>query len=310
MATAQFTQVVDRAIGDPLTEPIWDDMLKDNLNALAGSHRQLATNGGFEVWQRGAGPFTTAAAYSADRWLLSGIGAGTVTITQETTTVDGSGTSMKVVTTSGSTSTIIFQKVELLSGRGGQFSCSIRINQSVANGISLDLTSPGGTTSRPTSATTGSWVTLSVTLTTTVTDTYAGVTLRFPGAGTFYIDNCMVVAGPAPAPHQPLHPQEDLARCQRYYEAHGGLNVQWPLVGGYAAAGAADRHLSFLFAVPKGGTPTVTKNGTWATVNCGQPTVTGITTQGYGLKVASTAAGETASYPNSNDDTIVGEWNP
>src|SRR5215471_14015617 len=31
----------------------------------------LLTNGGFEIWQRGNGPFTANSAYTADRWLIS-----------------------------------------------------------------------------------------------------------------------------------------------------------------------------------------------------------------------------------------------
>src|SRR5215217_228252 len=49
----------------------------------------LLTNGGFEQWQRGAGPFVTAASgiFTADRWQsqMGGAAGPTVTVTRETT---------------------------------------------------------------------------------------------------------------------------------------------------------------------------------------------------------------------------------
>ena len=42
----------------------------------------LLTNGGFEIWQRGNGPFTANSAYSADWWQIVLSGSDTVSVTR------------------------------------------------------------------------------------------------------------------------------------------------------------------------------------------------------------------------------------
>lgn len=311
MATATFTTIADKATGDTFTEAMYDDYLKDNVNQLAGAHRNLLVNGGMEVWQRGAGGFTTSV-YTADRWLQT-ISAGTSTVTQETSVVDtSSGNSLKIVTVGGPSIVTISQKLEHLAQlRGRTLAVSARVQQSVASGATVSITASGGSATSSASATTGAFVTMTTSLAVGAAD--AGplnVTFNFTTAGTYYIDNVMLVVGPAPAPYQPLHPQEDLARCQRYYEIHGGQNNAFPSVSGYAAAGSENIRTNVAWQVTKGGNPTVTKNGTWGVTNCGQPAIQGAHPNGYTLQCVSSAAGQCLSTPNSTDDTITGEWNP
>ena len=79
----------------------------------------------------------------------------------------------------------------------------------------------------------------------------------------------MLVVGSQPADYAPLHPADDLARCLRYYEvipsSTGDLNVT-----AYGATG-----VSCMTPIPykarKAVNPTMTKNGTWPVLNCGQP---------------------------------------
>lgn len=311
MATATFTTVVARAIGDPLTQPIWQDQIQDNVNQLAGSHRQLLVNGGFEpqCWQRGAGPFTANGAYTADRWLLT-IASGTATVTQETSIVDtGSGASLKIVTV-GTVNQNISQKIEDLAQlRGRTISLSVRVRQSVASAVIARISAAGGSADAATSATTGAFVTLSVSMAVGAAD--AGplqIQFIFSAAGTFYLDNAMLVIGPAPAPYQPLHPQEDLARCERYYEVHGGITGAFIVIG-YGAAGANNGNY-ISFHTKKGGLPTVTKNGTWSVTNCGQPATSFIDTNGYAISATVTALGSYNFSCNSSDDNTVSEYNP
>lgn len=315
MATAVFTTVEAR-VNQQLTNAIYADEIQDNINALAGSHRNQLVNGGMEVAQRGAGPFTAAAAYTLDRWQIVLLGSGTVSVTPETTTVDNSAQSMKcVVTGAGGSGMQILQKLEDFKQlRGRQCSLSLRVNQSVANGMSACYRENGASnTLGATVATTGSFVTLTLTVTPGAAATSIEFGVNVQGAaGTYYIDNAMLVIGPAPAPYRPLHPQEDLARCQRYYEVHGGGTVVAPAVVGnrYASGAGVVSGQGVSFAVPKGGVPTVTKNGTWNVVNCGQPTITGQSTMGYVLVITSTALGMMSADGNSADDTVTSEWNP
>jgi hypothetical protein len=310
MANATFTTVVDRAIGDVLTEPIWDDQLKDNINMLAGAHRNLLTNGGFEVWQRGAGAFTTNLAYTADRWQYV-LSLGTASITQETSITDASASALKVVCTTGGANDRLRQKVEnAFDFRGRPCAVAVRVRQGAANAVTVGLDDGVSVVSTSaTSATTGAYVTLWTTLAVAASATQLYVNLNIPVAGTHYFDNAMLVMGPSPAPFQPEHQQQDVARCQRYYEVHGGASGA-PYVNVYGAAGAVFAGVSQPLMVLKGGTPTVTKNGTWAVTNCGQPAVSNPTASGYVLSTTVTALGMFSYSPNSTDDTITIEWNP
>lgn len=309
MATAVFTTVEARQ-DQVLTNAIWADEIKDNLNQLAGAHRNLLTNGGFERWQRGASFSITAlnTAYTADRWLAQSNSGTTSTVTQETSIIDtNSASSLKYVTSGGTA--ILVQKLEDYQQlRGQTISLSARVRQGSASAVTLNIEQTSGVTTGAASATTGSFVTLTVTAAIASTTNLVQVYLTVASGATVYFDNAMLVVGPAPAPYQPLHPQEELARCQRYYEVHGGVSGAMAF-GGYQAAGSGDTHY-VPFAVPKGGTPTVTKNGTWAVVNCGQPSVSAAYTGGYSFTVAITALGSYAVNANSTDDTIVAEFNP
>lgn len=307
MATAAYTTVVDRGVGDPLTEAIWDDQLKDNVNMLLGkASGNLLTNGGFEVWQRGTGSFTADGAYSADRWVLFKSGGSTITVTQETSTIAANSRySLKAVTTS--TTCGVQQKIE--NGyelRGQTVAVSIRVHQSVSSGVRVVLSADGGTTSGTASysTTTGSFVTITTTMTLSATATYALLAIYFDLAGTYYLDNAMLVIGPNAAPYEPLHPQEELARCQRYYEVINTFNF----LG--SANGAHNIGQWVPWRVEKAGAPTVTKNGTWAVTNCGQPAVASGSVSGFVVYAAATGAGQVQFTTNGADDTVTGEINP
>lgn len=312
MATATFTEVVDRSIGDPITEAIWDDQLKDNINQLGGAHRNLLTNGGFELWQRGAGGFTTTLAYTADRWQMS-LGAGsTLTVTQETSTVDTYSTSaLKGVFTLSAGTTSVSQKIEDYKAVVARtVSVSLRVRQGAASAIQIQLNDGIGTTTSTLSATTGSYVTITATRTLSASSTQFLVNILFLVSGTHYLDNAMLVIGPSPAPYQPLHPQEDLARCMRYYEVHGGIATAM-IVRGIATAGSQAFGSNVVFSVPKSGAPTVTKNGTWVVTNCGQPTISaGANTKGYEIRADSSAAGVANFLTDGTDDSVTSEHNP
>src|SRR5499427_9021761 len=48
----------------------------------------LLTNGGFEIWQRGNGPFTANGVYTSDRWFIALQGTDTLSVSKDTTNVD------------------------------------------------------------------------------------------------------------------------------------------------------------------------------------------------------------------------------
>src|SRR5215471_11335382 len=48
----------------------------------------LLTNGGFEIWQRGNGPFTASNAFAADRWRIGLAGSDTLSVSRDGANVD------------------------------------------------------------------------------------------------------------------------------------------------------------------------------------------------------------------------------
>ena len=310
MADATFTTVVAR-VDQALTNAIWEDQIMGNLNQLAGAHRNLLVNGGMEYCQRGAGPFTADNAYGPDRYQIDLVGASTISVTQDSSVVaENSRYSLKAVYTHSSAS-LIKQRIEdYYQLRGKTLSLSILVRPTTAqNGtIGVGIYDSGGGSSSYPNCPANTWTLITVTEEIDAAATYVEVRLELGASMTVYFDNAMLVVGPAAAPYQPLTPQEDLARCQRYYEVHGGVSGAMTF-GGYGAA--ASGAFQFVpFAVPKGGTPTMTKNGTWNTTNCGQPSASGPMVSGYTLQVTVTALAAFLTNCNSTDDTITAEWNP
>ena len=182
----------------------------------------ILDNGGFEVWQRGT-TFNGAvnAQYTADRWKNSYGGTPTVNMTQESTIVHDGGFSLKVViTASPSGLWSIVQQVENYSAYRGKtmtFSCWLNTTMTNCNLVIYDgftLTSsafhPGD----------GQWHQLSVTATMSASATALDVFISqetLGVTGTLYVDSAMLTIGSNVVTFVPTGPQQDLARCQRFY---------------------------------------------------------------------------------------------
>ena len=97
----------------------------------------------------------------------------------------------------------------------------------------------------------------------------------------------------------------ELQLCQRYYQFVGGTANGFPLIQAYAGtADIKDNPISFSVAMRA--TPTTTKNGTWATSNCGQPSARFLSPNGFSLSVTPTSSSVNYfTYPDSTDDTIT-----
>jgi len=245
----------------------------------------LLTNGGFEIWQRGNGPFTANNAYTADMWSISWpSGTPSVSISKETSVIDsGSQASLKYVVTSLGGASYVFarQWVKMSDQtqlRGRQISVSIRAQSSVVGAVLLRVVTDGtagpdissGATSQA-----NTWQTLTVTLTVPLDATFVAVDVRVSAVATAYIDNAMLVVGSQAANYVPLHPADDLARCLRYYEniISPGANFNYA-VG--QALSATTAYTAFSWKVRKAVTPTVTFNGSFQVgqANGTQSTVT------------------------------------
>lgn len=183
----------------------------------------LLDNGGFDIWQRGNSITGTVEVKTADRWGKN-IGSAVLVqfdVSKETTITDKSATSCKIVfnKTSGGFVGII-QSIENPTNYASKtLTLSIRGLTTVPNSLKVGIEETGGTYSSYHSGS-GNWETLTVTKTISSTPGPIYITIYMDangGPGTYYADNAMLTIGSQPVSFAPLHPQVDLARCQRYY---------------------------------------------------------------------------------------------
>jgi hypothetical protein len=221
----------------------------------------LLTNGGFEIWQRGNGPFAANAAYTADRWLI-GLGAGsTISVSRDTANVDSGSQYCAAITYTHSTQTDLSQPVavDVTPGlRGKTISLSVRVKTTVVNGIRLRANPGSGAVTSAYHTGSGQYETLTLTTgAVAVATTLINFNIEFSVSGTYYLDNAMLVVGSAAADYAPLHPADELARCQRYYDAFSRSNSSNMLAGGFlfSTTGAT---FTWYWKSTKAVTPTIT----------------------------------------------------
>jgi len=273
-------------------ERIASDLLRPNY----------LTNGGFEIWQRGTGPFTGN--YCADRWLLGVNGSDTLSVSRATGNnadygVTGSNYSAGVTYTKGSgNSSAVLQylkQADAFQLAGRTVTLSMRVLCSVANmvRVGLDTDAGGGgiyNTPSPRSlyhSGDGTWQTLSVTVSLGACSYVAASAYFDTNSGVAYIDSAMLTIGTVASDFVPLHPADDLARCWRYYEIIGyPSQVQTELALGavYSTTTAAFQ----IHYIPKPIVPTVTIVGSPQITNSG------------GAVVAVTGGSANYTSPNSS----------
>jgi hypothetical protein len=125
-------------------------------------------------------------------------------------------------------------------------------------------------------------------------------------SGTFDIAQVQLEEGNIATPFETRPQEVEFALCQRYYEIVGGA-VNTVAANGYCvSSGSGGAALWISYSVSKRITPIVTKNGTWFVSNVSQPTVNGITTEGFKLGAVSTATNTGCTfYCDSTDDFIT-----
>jgi len=221
----------------------------------------LLTNGGFEIWQRGNGPFT-GSAYNADRWYQNLTGSDTLSVSLNTANADVGSNRCAACTFTLSGGTFTSLQQTLKSGgaldyslTGRPVSLSIRVRTSTANAVRLFFTD--GTTTLYSGYHSGGGAYETLTIANhpnAAASPQLGV--QFVASCTAYLDNAMLVVGSVPADYAPLHPADDLARCLRYYESVSCTNNGAMLPA--MAYGAANAQFLWSFKVAKAVAPTIT----------------------------------------------------
>ena len=222
----------------------------------------LLTNGGFEIWQRGNGPFTANGAYSADRWLPSLAGTDTISISSNAANIDIASALCAAVTftlgtgAGGSALVQILRENAAPGVNGKTITFSVRARTSTANAVRAALYNGSAWTYGAYHSGGGAYETLSVSLFISGGPSSIWVGPSFAASCTAYIDNAMLVLGSVPADYAPLHPADDLARCLRYYESVSCTNNGAMLPA--MAYGAANAQFLWSFKVAKAVAPTIT----------------------------------------------------
>jgi len=287
----------------------------------ANEQANLLTNGGFEVWQRGNGPFTASGAYTADRWRMSIGAAGTMSLTNITLTSGlGGATSSgpQVVYTHGTADSTLWQLLVLTEFpylRGSTVSLSARVYSSVASAARLSLTTVGtggATTYSAYHPGNGTWQTLMVSAPIPIDATSLTVdALRMSATGTHYVDNAVLVVGSVAADYALLHPTDDMARCERYRQSigvDGGGDLIYTMFNAFATAQTA--WFTPTYRTQMAITPTATLQGTWTLGGASALAVGGPTTRALYLSYTSTASSVSTAWNSANTANIVLEANP
>jgi len=217
----------------------------------------LLTNGGFEIWQRGNGPFSANNAYTADRWAISLGGTSTVSISRNTVNQDAGSVACAAITYTHNATSALYQKIEDVRQLAGKtISVSVRAQTSTANAVQVTVSDGVGSAASSFHSGSGTYQTLTLTYTVASNATFLNINIGLFASCVVVVDNAMLVVGSVPTDYAPLHPADDLARCLRYYEtigASGGNSIFPAFVYGTTVAG-----WMWPFKVQKAVAPTIT----------------------------------------------------
>lgn len=262
----------------------------------------LLTNGGFETWLRGPGPFTLNSRYTADRWMPAWGASSFTQIAQDSTHVHGTSTyAMACVYTHVSPSQIKQAIEDWRSVIGQWVTFGLWVNCFVASAVRLAITEGVAGTLGAYHTGGGGWEFLTVSHLFSGVTTEATVYIALDASGSFVFDSGTVVLGQVASEYQYEHPAAAQDRAQRYYEAVGQDSAADVVVAGYGnGTGVAVAYETISFRTEKSAIPTVTVNGTWAKTNApANPTHGAQSRDGVRLDLASTSGVTTLFYAHN-----------
>lgn len=304
-------------------------------NYAAG--KNVIINGDFRIWQRGTSFSNPSSnAYIADRFAVYYDGTGaTRTLSQQTFTPGTAPVAgyegqyffryAQTVAGSNNTANLIYQRIEDVRVLAGQsavlsFWAKADTTRTVTAGARQYFGSGGSgdvnTSFTGSASLTTSWQRFTFTISvpsvsgkTIGTSSALEIQFFLPAGTTPTIDiwGVQLEAGSVATAFQTSTGTlaGELAACQRYYQFIGGTASQFPIATGYASASSQSVRFPLQYPVQMRTAPVITKNGTWATGNCGQPSAVYINNQGFSIEFTSTGAGQCYVYPDGTDDTMT-----
>jgi hypothetical protein len=277
----------------------------------------LLPNGGFEIWQRGNGPFNVTGQFTADRWQFALAGTDTLSVSKDTTNQDtttGSQACAACTFTLGTGGGVtLFNALTQADGqqlRNRQVSASVRVRTATANAVRLAGYDGTAWTYSAYHPGDGTYHTLTLTWTPGAAATSTSFGVIMTASCTAYLDNAMLVPGSVSANYVPLTPADELARCFRYFEIMDPSSTGALMISGMSTGASNAQRAAFAYKARKAVIPTVTKNGTWSVSNAGQPIVDQMGYDGTVLHILSVAAGDTFAYSGTAGNSLTVEANP
>lgn len=252
------------------------------------------TNPNFEQWQRGAGPFTTNGT-TADRFAMTLNGTDTLSVSRDAANAENISycAACTFVLGTGAGGTQFYQ---ILPGSdfgnrfsGKSVSISARIKTTTPNAVRIAYWDNVAWRYSAYHSGSGQYETLSVVVDPApAVGSQAQLSVFFSASCTAYIDWESLVPGSVPADAKPIHPAEDLARCQRYYELLGTSVSEY--FGGGLCFSTSQATATLRWKARKPVTPTITLSGSFGVQFGGGTTAT---------------AGSAAANNNSLDSFLV-----
>ena len=211
----------------------------------------LLSNPGFEIWQRGAGPFVGSNdVYAADEWVISN---GS---TASRTTDCRFGQYALTSSVSGATLSVVAGIERYTSLEGQWLTFSVWVKTTIAGTAAqiFDHTAAGnqGGTSINSHSGSGQWEQLTAVKEVRIGLTPNTIDVNWPhnwgllvsvfigvvGTNSFTIDGAVCAAGyfPEGLPYVPLNPAEDMERCSRFYQAEPAT-YDATIFSGYVTSG-------------------------------------------------------------------------
>ena len=124
---------------------------------------------------------------------------------------------------------------------------------------------------------------------------------------TFYITGVQLEVGTTATNFDVRSYGTELALCQRYYWRTYGSGTQLPICRGYTGGGSADLGFPIFFPVLMRAVPTLTKVGTFATSNCGQPIIDFGSVSGCEMYANTIGAGSAVFYSDNSSAYVTAE---
>lgn len=262
--------------------------------------QNLVINGGFEVAQRGPGPFTGVGGFTFDRWSFGIAGGQSAVIRSIASTVGSAGASAEIAFTHAPGGFLDFSQVfdpaDVAQLRGRTITAAIWARSTVAGAARLWL--GDGVTAKAGRLIGSAPERLIVTFPVAANATELRLWVRLGVGCVVELNDAILVVGAAPVDYHPLPRSEDVARCLRYYQV-AVASARFTATGASQILEAPIPYLA-----PMAVTPTATLSG-GATVNA-SPGIFGLTARGARFAIVSLAAGDCFSV----DRQVILEANP